>query len=87
MAKSSVPQRSSFPKLEVDGGNEQSWCPSPPWQHLGRSSSSHPSWVSSEASGSDHSSTPLVPKAKTTYYLVQLEVSRPVFTLSYASTW
>lgn len=25
---------SSFPKLEVDGGNKQSRCPSPPYQHL-----------------------------------------------------
>lgn len=25
---------SSFPKLEVEGGNKQSRCPSPPYQHL-----------------------------------------------------
>lgn len=39
------------------------------------SSSSHPAWVSLEASSSNHSSTVLVSKAKTTYYFVQLEVS------------
>lgn len=37
------------------------------------SSSSHPAWVSLEASGSDHSSAPLASKAKPTPYLVQLK--------------
>lgn len=51
------------------------------------SSSSHPAWVFLEASSSDHSSAPLVSDAKATYYLVQLEFSRPAFTLSNTSSW